>query len=362
MNKQTVLHILKDIFHAYGYNLDSSYISDFLASKGNSDRIHIKLEEIIDYNSMRKFADSMKHTEGTGLYILNNTATEDIFSFAAQQDLIFWDRRELENQIGRAILSNAEGKPMEIEFMRPDIEKPIHSYGSSTEEDSIFNIFGESASSKSRQPKFKWPGEKSKEDFQKGGSDYEENIVRIPLPSLPINMAKTSAIKIGQAKIGEVQDFLLKFIPHYYYLYDFETKRKFKSKVIDLSGKGEGIVNGITGENKFTHLPKPAEYIDIPTENYQIKEPQFSDKEASDTALHTIIKIHTENRKSDEVRGDAIVSESRTLSPDKNDVNIAMNLVYVPVWEIQGRRNSIEINAYDGHVLDEPVDDDAEFI
>jgi hypothetical protein len=36
--------------------------------------------------------------------------------------------------------------------------------------------------------------------------------------------------------------------------------------------------------------------------------------------------------------------------------------VYIPVWEVRGKRNSLEINAYNAKVLEEPMDEDAEFV
>ncbi len=389
MNKQPVLNILKDIFQAYGYNIDSSYISDLVASKGVSDHIYIKLDSDVDYSSMRRFADSIKNTEGTGLYILNNRAPGEVAGFASQQDIIFWDKHDLESQIGKAILANTEGLPMKLDLSPHDsqriAERPEPTPVAGSRDDSIFGMFAESPSSKPEpapvpvpipvpepvpEPAFKWPGlgtpprQTYPESIGTGtfGVNQEEEIVRIPLPSLPINMAKTSAIKISQAKIGEVQDLLLKFIPNYSYKYEFDTKRKFRSKIIDLNGQGEGMVNAITGEHTFTRSPDILEYAEIITENYQIKEPTLSDEEAKEKVLDAIILKHSNKMKVDEVKGDAIISESKTLSPLENEINLAINIVYIPVWEIQGKQNTIDINAYDGHILETPVDDDAEFV
>ena len=383
MNKQPVLNILKDIFQAYGYNIDSSYISDLVASKGVSDRIYIKLDGDVDYSSMRRFADSIKSTEGTGLYILNNIAPDEVAGFASQQDIIFWDKHDLESQIGKAILANTEGLQMELDLSPHDsqriTERPEPTPTVGSRDDSIFGMFAESSSSKPEielapepvhEPAFKWPGldtppgQTYPENMGTGtfGVDQKEEIVRIPLPSLPINMAKTSAIKISQAKIGEVRDLLLKFIPSYSYKYQFDTKRKFRSKIIDLNGQGEGMVNAITGEHTFTRSPDILEYAEIITENYQIKEPTISDDEAKEKVLDAIILKHSNKMKVDEVKGDAIISESKTLSPLENEINLAINIVYIPVWEIQGKQNTIDINAYDGHILETPVDDDAEFV
>jgi hypothetical protein len=387
MNKQPVLNILKDIFQAYGYNIDSSYISDLVASKGVTDRIYIKLDSDVDYSSMRRFADSIRSTEGTGLYILNNKAPDEVAGFASQQDIIFWEKRDLESQIGKAILANTEGLPMKLDLSLHDsqriTERPELTQVAGSRDDSIFGMFAESSSLKPapaptpvpipepvHEPAFKWPGldtsprQTYPESMETGtfGVNQEEEIVRIPLPSLPINMAKTSAIKISQAKIGEVRDLLLKFIPSYSYKYEFDTKRKFRSKIIDLNGQGEGIVNAITGEHTFTRSPDPLEYAEIITENYQIKEPTISDKDAKEKALDAIILKHSNKMKVDEVKGDAIISESKTLSPLKNEIDLIINIVYIPVWEIQGKQNTIDINAYDGHILETPVDDDAEFV
>ena len=393
MNKQPVLNILKDIFQAYGYNIDSSYISDLVASKGVSDHIYIKLDSDVDYSSMRRFADSIKNTEGTGLYILNNRAPGEVAGFASQQDIIFWDKHDLESQIGKAILANTEGLPMKLDISPHDsqriVERPEPTPVAGSRDDSIFGMFAESPASKPEpvhepeltpvpvpvpepvpEPAFKWPGlgtppgQTYPESIGTGafGVDQEEEIVRIPLPSLPINMAKTSAIKISQAKIGEVQDLLLKFIPNYIYKYEFDTKRKFRSKIIDLNGQGEGMVNAITGEHTFTRSPDILEYAEIITENYQIKEPTISDGEAKEKALDAIIRKHSNKMKVDEVKGDTIISESKTLSPLENEIDLAINIVYIPVWEIQGKQNTIDINAYDGHILETPVDDDAEFV
>jgi hypothetical protein len=363
MNKQPVLNILKHIFHAYGYEIDSSYISDLVVSRGTSDRIYIKLDQDIDYNAIRTFADSMKHTQGSGLYILNNTAPEDLEDFVTQHDLVLWDKHDMENEIGRAILSNAQGQPMEFRLtasgFEPAGDKPKQSPG-------LFDMFNTSASleteSDSKRPGLDTPADKKQDASYRKYIITEEPVIQIQLPSMPINMPKSSAIRIGQAKIEDVEGFLLKFIPYYSYAYNFNTKRKFRSKIINLDGHGEGIINAITSEDSFTKLPQPSEYIEISTENYQIKEAHITDKEALEIAIDAIIKKHSQNLKLDEVKEDAIIYESRVVSPEQKDINITIRLVYVPVWEIQGTSNTIDINAYDGHFIEEPVDNDAEFV
>ncbi|MCK4937828.1 MAG: hypothetical protein KAR85_04405 [Methanosarcinales archaeon] len=392
MTKQPVLNILTDIFQACEYDVDSSYISDIVASKGTSDSVYVKLDREVDYNSIRRFADSMKNTEGKGLYILLNIANSELADFTANLGLILWDQSMLEQQIGKAILANASGEQMELILEKSNADTHENIFEIPTVQDqqegSMFGLFSDS-SSPENEPEttpgssFKWPEFNSptrdkdsvrdinldvtriRDTPEPSGPNHQEldeKLIRIPLPSFPINMAKTSAIKIGQAKVGEVQDFLLKFIPYYSYSYDFETKRKLASEIIDLNGQGEGMVNAITGENKFYRIPGILEYTDIPTENYHIKEPVIIDNDAHDTALDAIIGKHTKSMKKNEVKGDTIVYESKTISPSKNEINLPIQLIYIPVWEIHGKSNTVNINAYDGHVEEEPLDDDAEFV
>lgn len=372
MNKQPVLNILRDIFQAYGYEVGSSNISDMVASKGPENRIYIKLDGEVDYNAIRGFAGSIKNTDGRGLYILNNTASGEVYNFVTKHGLILWDRHEMQNQIGKAILANAAGEAMNLELEKSVEYRKTRGLNEpqQPQESSIFGLFNQAEPSQiSPESRFSWPGiDTPLKEY--GGSKSartavaapDDRILRIPLPSLPINMAKTSAVKLGESKIGEVKEFILKFIPYYDFRYDFVTKRKFRSKMIDLDGNGEGSVNGITGELSLNRFPDPSEYVEIPTDNYQIKEPQVTDKEALDIAVEHIISKHTQKLKVNEVKGDAIISESKTLSPVRSEINVSSHLVYVPVWEIQGMRNSIELNAYDGHIMAEPVDEDAEFV
>ena len=160
MNKQPVLNILKDIFQAYGYDIETSYICDLMASRGTSEHIYIKLDQDIDYNSIHTFADSMKHTEGTGLYILSNTASDDVSDYAARHDLIFWDQHDMENQIGKAILANAMGQPMELQLNSSAFDKPINEFETSDVEepktDTIFDMFNTSAPPEP-EPNLPWP-------------------------------------------------------------------------------------------------------------------------------------------------------------------------------------------------------------
>jgi hypothetical protein len=50
------------------------------------------------------------------------------------------------------------------------------------------------------------------------------------------------------------------------------------------------------------------------------------------------------------------------FKPSMDDIRFKIDLVYVPIWEVKGARNSVEINAYTQEILTNPVDDDVEFM
>jgi hypothetical protein len=60
--------------------------------------------------------------------------------------------------------------------------------------------------------------------------------------------------------------------------------------------------------------------------------------------------------------GQTVIYEHRSISPRPEEIQLDMELVYIPVWEVKGKRNSLEINAYNAKVLEEPIDEDAEFL
>ena len=56
------------------------------------------------------------------------------------------------------------------------------------------------------------------------------------------------------------------------------------------------------------------------------------------------------------------VSYGIDISRNMDDIRFQIDLVYIPIWEVKGARNSVEINAYTQEILTNPVDDDVEFM
>ena len=100
----------------------------------------------------------------------------------------------------------------------------------------------------------------------------------------------------------------------------------------------------------------------IPAVQYDVKRPNIDKKQAEKILLDFIIEKNTREMCFNNLEGQAIIYEQRSIKPKPNEIDLNMELVYIPVWEVKGKRNSLEINSYDAKVLEKPIDEDAEFV
>ncbi len=317
MNKQVVIDILKKIFAYYGYNTGSSEICDLLAEKG-SEHLFIKFEQAANFSSIRHLSNNVQRYDGKGI-LISEYFDEKNRSFALEEGLIPWDRSELESRIGKAVLAGAL------------VEQ------------------GEKTSASVQVPLTPEP-------------QKIEKTTRISLRSVPITIGKSDALGIAEAKVGTVQNPKLKLFPVWYYSYSFRAQKKFRSKIVDLAGEGEGYINALTGENSFNKYKDIQDYASLPTQNYEIKQPEIDKKDAMGKAVDAVIREHAKEVRINEMIGDTIVFETKVFAPDPDDINLKMELVHIPIWEIKGKHETVEINGYDGQIMTVKVYHDAEFI
>jgi hypothetical protein len=323
MNKQAVIGIVKNIFTYYGYSTSSSEISDLLAEK-DSDHLLIKFENNPNFNNIRYFSNIAKSYRGKGIMI-SESFDEKTRLLALDEGLMLWDRSELESQIGRAVLAGALGG---YEEKKPSTEKI------------------ETAAAHIPEPV---------------KTEYERTI-KVMLRSIPINIGKSDALSIAEAKVGTAKSQTLKFIPVWYYNYSFNIRKKYKSKLVDLTGEGDGYINGLTGENFFIKYKDILDNTFMPTQNYEIKQALIQKKDAVTKALNSIIREHTKEIRLNEMIGDTIVFENKIFAPGAEEINLKMDILHIPVWEIKGKREVIDINAHDGHIMSMKLFNDAEMV
>jgi hypothetical protein len=251
--------------------------------------------------------------------VISDSFDEKMQMFALDDGLTLWDRGELETQIGRAVLGGALEKYEEVN-----------------------------------------------EPFAKGvkeslPKEYEKTI-KVMLRSVPINIGKYDALSIAEAKIGMPRSQALKFIPVWYYGYSFNVQKKYKSRMVNLSGAGEGFINAITGEIFFNKYRDIQENTLMPTQNYEIQQPLVQKKDALTKIMNYLIMEYTKEVRLNEMIGDTIIFENRMFAPDPAEIDLKMELLYIPVWELKGKREIIEINGYDGHIMAIKLYNDAEIV
>lgn len=328
MDRKAVIDILRKIFTFYGYEVNSSDGCDLLA-ENDSEHLFIKFDPSPNFNSIRHFSGVVQRYGGKGIMV-SDLFDEKNRSTALDDGLTLWDRGEIESRVGRAVLAGALGQYGEEKAARKETEfhQTLH------------------------------PVRETKEAPKK---DYEKTI-RIFLRSVTVNIGKSDALSIAEAKVGPVKRQQLKFIPVWYYSYSFNAEKKFKSRVVELKGEGDGYVNAITGENYFGKCKDVQDNTFVPTQNYEIKHPVVEKKDALNKAVGAIIRENSKEVRLNEMIGDTIIFEQKVFAPEPEDIKIEMDLIHFPIWELAGARETIEVNGYDGHILGINVSNDAEFI
>ena len=346
--KQAILGILRDIFTSSGYDVTESYTSDLIATRSEQTAI-IRFEALPDHESIRELADQASNE--TGLYVTTGSIEEDLQQYANDMGIVVWDRDEIAVQIGKAVIADIEGTTGQLELIKPAVQS------AQPKEESLYGMFRKNSVQENVQPTSAWDDLPAQ---QVAPQTWNANTVT--LHATPVKTSKDQALAIAKPHIGIVKDAVLKFVPFWRYIYSVNSENRYKSKIIDISGNGAGCINALNGNNEALVLDEIQDQIEVPEENYDVKMQMVTKEEAHKSLIDMILKEHTRDIRFDNTIGDAIVSEHKLFKPAMDEIKLDMEMVYVPIWEVKGARNSIEINGYSSEILSEPVDDDVEFV
>jgi hypothetical protein len=390
--KQDLVRILKDIFTSAGYIVVDSYQHDLIAEK-NAQKTFIKLAVHSDLAELNSFLNMT--TGGDGLYVVTGKADRELLQHAQNAGIRVWDRDDVALQIGRAVLADIEGSAGELDLLGDPVKKVV-SRADEAAKMAIDAIFGGGGSRKEEPvtpaspllARMSQRTERVPERAYERTPDrtYErapERIPDTPLPAMPqreappaldpgsiilnlraapLNVTKDHAISLAKPHIYTYQDAILKLVPFWHYDYHLKSEQRYRLKIVDITGEGAGCLSALNGQNESFVLQDVRESIAIPDIHYEIRQSASTKDEARKNMLARIIEEHTKDLRFDNTQGDTIISEHKRFKPNPADIQLNIDLVYVPIWEVKGPRNSIEINAYSAEVLHNPVDDDAEFI
>ncbi|WP_340819786.1 hypothetical protein [Methanolobus sp. WCC4] len=403
---------MRDIFTSSGYDVTESFRYDLVAEK-NGLKTFIKLTDDPDISDINDFASQI--SGGNGLYVVAGDVSDQIIGQAAASGIGIWGRDDIALKIGRAVLADMEGTTAELDLLETVVKKPVSKVDEVAQE-AINAIFGTGKSSLVEEKAFEEPAVSLAEKppvqhtervaevkFYRPGAmssaqpPVEQDVEFIPnvpepvvqevreeppvpvtsaapvnramddhivmsLHSAPVNISQERAFSISTPHVRGANVAVLKFVPFWKYSYSLNVEHRYRSKIIDISGDGSGCLNALNGNVETMHLDDIQSTVSVPNVEYDVKIPVTTEQEATRQLLDMIIEEYTRDLRFDATKGDAIISEHKQFKPAESDINLQNELVYVPIWEIKGQRNSVEVNAYSGEVLQNPVDDDVEFV
>jgi hypothetical protein len=172
---------------------------------------------------------------------------------------------------------------------------------------------------------------------------------------LPLKVDRQRAVQI--AGIDGVPHS--RYIPYWQYHAVCKGEREYKGKSVTFNGEMNGILNAINGQS--------ADLSDAPLEksgilpDAELAQPKIGKDEARQRIQQALMEGQTKKVRIRVEKGDAIYYEEKTFRPEEQEVKVELTSIYVPIWAVKGKR-IVEVNAYTGEVLIEPMDEGVEIL
>jgi len=197
------------------------------------------------------------------------------------------------------------------------------------------------------------PSKAKKAAVAAAAAPKEEEPSGISLPHFPIKLSEQAATRTagiqGTAK--------LRFMPYFLFHYTSSGEQVYKDRRIPFDADGWGAINAINGI-KIDLDGKLVEDKEIPG-GAEVLDPHIRKDEAVERIVSELIERLTQKVRIKQEKGDAIFYEEKVLKPDRKNITVDTRQVYIPVWQIRGKK-IVEVNAFTGELLSEPMDEGVE--
>jgi len=177
----------------------------------------------------------------------------------------------------------------------------------------------------------------------------------VSIPHLPVKVTKQNAERIAGTQ-GEAN---LRFMPHWVYHYMSSGEQVYQDHRIPFDSEGWGAINAINGL-KLEIDPKTIDKGEIPGDA-EIVKPKITKDEANTRVFGELVEQLTQHVRIKQVKGDTIFYEEKVMKPEKKNISIDIDLVHFPVWQVRGKK-IVEVNAFTGDVLSQPMDEGVEIL
>ncbi|WP_174591657.1 hypothetical protein [Methanocella conradii] len=352
-----LLNVIKEVFSTYNYSVSASQQGFDLIAEKPGNRVGIKLVDDASADDLKTLLDGLKGNDIKVLFITMASFSDEVKKLCGQRDVLLWDRAELERQIGKAVLSGCDTAAPPKDLIRPSGD--------------FSSLTGELYARSTPSPQKPMPDkvdavEADEEPVKKKAKARpapEPEGVAIPLHAIPIRIKASDAVKISGA-IGRAEDVevSLKFIPFWKYSYSLDVQSKYRDLTIPLSSKGSKIINAINKQISPAPAADPVESVELPDAPYNVEESVVTQEEANAMAIKNIIEENTKTVRFKGTQGEAAIVEHKKFQPRPQDIEMSMELLYIPFWAVRSHKGYMEINAYDGKPTKMPIDDGAEIL
>lgn len=171
---------------------------------------------------------------------------------------------------------------------------------------------------------------------------------------LPLRISDRDAVRIAHQEGSTV----LRMIPYWYYQYTSSGEATYKGKMVSFDDEGSGWVNAINGlEADFGDAVPIAGTI---SPDADVMSPMNSKADTENKVRSDLILKLTKRVRIKTTSGDAIFAEEKEFKPSPEDIDVTVDKVYVPVWQVRGKKDIVEVNAYTGEELSAPSDEGCE--
>ncbi len=170
---------------------------------------------------------------------------------------------------------------------------------------------------------------------------------------LPLKVNAATALKTAGIEGAP----FLRFIPHWQYSASCAGERQYKGKGVVFSCDRRGFINAINGQQVELDA-QGASKGNVPRDA-EVLAPKVTKEAATERVRGEIMEEQAKKIRIRQEKGDAIFYEEKVFRPEPSEVKVTMELLYVPVWSVKGKK-IVEVNGVTGEVLTEPMDEGVE--
>jgi hypothetical protein len=326
-----LIDILKKILRSYDFEIVEEFPNHMIAEKEGSKVACAILPPIEDISFSDLLAIKKELPPELDKVIIVSTMeiAKELVDASSQENILLWDKKKLEEEIGRAVLSNMEG-----DFLEEGAKE-------------ILADINEVPQPKEEPEEVIMPPtmDQIKVKIESIEAEKEGDVIIKP----QVTMRDVSEIS---KRIVQGFRFDLELVP--YYVFDYSCELIIEGTATPTVSSGILAVNGLTNHAETWEFQFET-VSDLETTHTKL-EPKFDEKKAFGTAKESAVALNTREIQTVDDRGSVTIYEKKKVRPKEGAIDIKQRgLFYLPVWCVEGSNGVMIINATTGKVLKEDI-------